>query len=124
MNKEEHRDELPKTKSQSTKEFRNIVPVWRAPTSTELLTERSSTCCRNMQRNHITRCSTPRNTSGGQKQRGKNDGVGLERQTINSPLSLWVERAFFFRGWRKGWWVRRLILGEVVGKDGSLFKAW
>lgn len=47
----------------------------------------------NMQTNHITQTSMPLNTSGGRKteREGKNDEVGLEHQTINSPLSLWVD---------------------------------
>lgn len=48
-----------------------------------------------MRTNHISQTSTPLNTSGGRNteraREGKNDEVGLEHQTINSPLSLWVE---------------------------------
>lgn len=78
-----------------------------------------------MRTNHISQTSTPLNTSGGRNtesaREGKNDEVGLEHQTINSPLSLWVE-GFGGEGVRgEG----RQILGRWGWRnDGSLFKAW
>lgn len=63
----------------------------------------------NTRTDHITKTSTPLNTSGGRKTEresergGKNDEVGLEHQTINSPLSLWVEGLESW-GWEGRYW--------------------
>lgn len=88
-----------------------------------------------MQGNHITHSSTPLNTSGGrkterpsQREGEKNDGVGLEHQTINSPLSLWVEGFFFVFFLRveeeEGVVGEKTDIGGGGGKWGMGGKGW